>query len=281
MEDYLADPRHQAAATLRRAISETCALGYTDVARDLEALLACVDADPATAVRIDIASCQVTIGGRAVSLTNRELELCLALGVHHNPMPREALATLIFPDLDVEAGLNRVKVYVHRVREKISPAFISCGRFGYALCAGVTTDLSEYGDLLALLRAQPFLTDDDRAALRTIVTRSCAARNAAVWRWQWFAPVELRIANLASQAAERLAQDAFGRAATAELIDLAQIIARRDPCDEQGREIAIKAYLAAGKRHEALAEFKCYADALHRELGAAPSAHLRELLETA
>lgn len=281
MEDCLADPRLQAVATLRRAIGETFALGYHDVARGIEALLAAVDADPGTAARIDVAAGQVTIGGRPVTLSNRELELCLALGVHHNPLPSETLADLIFPDLDIEAALNRIKVYVHRVREKIAPDFISCSRFGYALRAGVTTDLREYGDLLALLRPQPFLTDENRKALRRIVASTYATRNAPAWRWQWFAPVEQRIANVASQAAARLAADAFERKATAELLDLAQIIARHDPCDEQGREIAIKAYLAAGKPHEALAEFKRYSAALQRDLGGTPSAQLRELLETA
>lgn len=279
MDNCLADPRPQAAATLRRAISETFALGYVDISRSLETLLERLGTEPRAAIRVEAAGGRVTRGGRPVALTNRETELCLALGVHRRPMRSEALAALLFPDLEMDAALNRVKVYVHRVREKVAPDVIACTRSGYQLRDDITSDVSEYAGLLGLLAARPFLSDADRAALRSIVAACHETRNASSWRWQWFGPFETHIAGLAAQAAARLAADAFERSATDELLDLARVILQNDPCNEQGCEIAIKAHLAAGRREHALAEFKRYETALNRELSAAAPVHLRELVE--
>ena len=280
MENAPADPRHQAAATLRRAIDETFALGFVDIARRLETMLAQVNAEPSTRIRVEVASGRVTAGGRAMKLSNRELELCLALAVHRRPLPSETLAELLFPELDVEAALNRVKVYVHRVRDKIAPDFILCGRNGYQFREGVEIDLAEFGQLLGLLADRPFLSDEDRAQLTGIVTQTRGPRNAPVWRWQWFGATELQISALASKATARLSSDAFERNALAELLGLAQFISANDPCDEQAREITIKAHLAAGRPDEALAEYKQYESVLLRDLAARPSSYLRELVES-
>lgn len=281
MEARPADPRPLAIAALRRTIGETLALGCADLAGNLETLLERFERDAGIRVRIEAAAGRVTTGGLAVALTNRELELCLALGVHRRPMPSETLASLLFPDEDLNIALNRLKVYVHRVREKIGGDFISRNRNGYQLRADAVADLTEFEEMIELLASRPLLSDTDRAALRNIVCAAHGTRNAPVWRWQWFGAIELRIAELASKATARLASDAFDRNAIAELLELAQVILHSDPCDEQGREIAIKAHLAAGRRREAIAEFKQYETALLRELGSRPSAHLRELLETA
>lgn len=281
IEPGLSDPRPHAVASLRQAIAQTGALGYGDLAQSLQALLERFTAGSGPHIRIEVAAGRVTSGGRPLDLTNRELELCIALAVHHRPVPSERLAGLLFPDQPLVAGQNPLKVYVHRVREKVAADFISCSRSGYQLRADVLIDLDEFGGMLALLETRPFLNDDDRAALRRIVTQAYGFREAPVWRWQWFGSIEPRIAELASKAAARLASDAFERCATAELLELAQFIVRCDPCDEQGREIAIKAHLAAGRRREAIAEFQRYEVALQAELGSSPSAHLRELLETA
>lgn len=274
------DPRPQAVEALRQVIAQTGALGYGELSHNLQALLERFNAETGARIRIEAAAGRVTIGGRPVDLPNRELELCLALGVHRRPMPSETLAGLLFPDQPVLAALNRLKVYAHRVREKVAADFISCNRAGYHLRADVLIDLNEFAEMLALLARRTFLSDDDRTALQRIAAQGYGFRDAAR-RWQWFAPVELQIAELASKAAARLASDAFDRCATAELLELAQLISRADPCDEQGREIAIKAHLAAGRPREAIAEFKQYETALRSELGSRPSPHLRELLETA
>jgi len=86
---------------------------------------------------------------------------------------------------------------------------------------------------------------------------------------------------MASRTTSILSADAFERNATAELLELARTILHHDPCDEQAREIAIKAHLAAGRPGAAQSEFNHYKQALARDLDAEPSAHLPKLLQTA
>ncbi|MBC5815563.1 MAG: hypothetical protein GIW97_03385 [Candidatus Eremiobacteraeota bacterium] len=281
MQSRTADPRPLASESLRRAIFETAALGYDDIARSLELLLARVNEAPAAEIRVEICGGRVLVGGLAANLTNRELEICLAIATHHRPVPGETLAAVVYPDLDLDAALNRVKVYVHRVREKIAPDFILCERDGYCFRNGICIDLCEYEELLRLLELRPFLGAGDRAQLSRILQSLHGRRNAPVWRWEWFSTIEQYIASIASRTASVLASDAFERNATAELLDLARAILDRDPCDEQAREIAIKAHLAAGRPAAAQTEFNHYKQALARDLDAQPSAHLQKLLQTA
>jgi len=281
MQSRIAAPRPLAADSLRRAIAEISALGYDDIARPLELLLARVNEAPATAIRIEICGGSVLVDGVAANLTNRELEICLAIATHHRPVPGEELAAVIYPDLDLDAALNRVKVYVHRVREKIAANFILCERDGYRFRDGICIDLCEYEELLRLFEQRPFLGSADRTQLNVILRSLHGRRKAPVWRWEWFGAIEGHIASIASRAASVLFSDAFERNATAELLELARAILHHDPCDEQARGIAIKAHLAAGRPAAAQIEFNHYKQALARDLNAQPSVHLQKLLQTA
>jgi len=235
----------------------------------------------AAEIRIEVCAGRVLVDGVAANLTNRELEICLAIATHHRPVPGETLAAVVYSDLDLDAGLNRVKVYVHRVREKIAADFILCDRDGYRFRDGVRVDRYEYEALLKLIERRPFLSAGERIQLGGILQSLHGRRNAPVWRWEWFGAIEHRIASIASRTASVLFSDAFKRNAIAELLELARAILDRDPCDEQAREIAIKAHLAAGRPTAARTEFNRYKQALARELDAQPSAHLQKLLQTA
>jgi DNA-binding SARP family transcriptional activator len=281
MQTSTADPRSLAVESLRRAISETSAVGYSDLAKSLQSLLSRVERAPGAHVRVELCAGRVLVDGAPASLTNRELEICLAIAAHQRPVPGETLAEVIAPDLDPDAALNRIKVYVHRVREKIAPDFILCDRDGYRFRDGVVIDLQEYDEMLRLFERRSFLSPQDRKALANILQSLHGRRNAPVWRWEWFDRIELQIAAMASRTASVLSTDAFERNATCELLALARTLLHRDPCDEQAREIAIKAHLAAGRPAAARTEFNHYREALARDLHTEPSAHLRKLLQTA
>ncbi|MDP9024024.1 MAG: hypothetical protein M3N13_01440 [Candidatus Eremiobacteraeota bacterium] len=281
MQSRTADPRSLAAEALQRAIAETSALGYADVSRSLERLLNRVNEAPAAEIRIEICGGRVLVDGVPANLSNRELEICLAIATHHRPVPGETLAAVVYPNLDLDAALNRIKVYVHRVREKIASDFILCERDGYCFRDGVRIDLCEYEELLRLLEQRAFLCDQDRTQLNAMLQRLHGRRHAPVWRWEWFGAIEQHIASIASRTASILSSDAFQRNATAELLELARAILHHDPCDEQAREIAIKAHLAAGRPAAARTEFNRYKEVLSRDLDAQPSVHLQKLLQTA
>ncbi|MFN2529234.1 MAG: BTAD domain-containing putative transcriptional regulator [Candidatus Baltobacteraceae bacterium] len=281
MQSRTAVPRPLAADSLRRAIAETSALGCADIVRSLELLLASVDEISAAGIQIEVCAGRVLVDGVAAKLTNRELEICLAIATHHRPVPGETLAALLYSDLDLDAALNRVKVYVHRVREKVAADFILCDRDGYRFRDRVCIDLYEHEELLRLIERRPFLSAGDRTQLGDILQSLHGRRNVPVWRWEWFGAIEEHMASIASRTASVLASDAFQRNAITELLELARAILDRDPCDEQAREIAIKAHLAAGRPLAAQTEFNRYKQALARELDAQPSAHLQKLLQPA
>lgn len=282
MESHNTDSRLLAAATLRRAIEELFPLGYTDITKTLEGLLARIsERTDVAAISVNVCSGRVLADGFAVPLTNRELEICFALAVHQRPVPGDTLGELMFPDLDANAAANRIKVYVHRVREKIAADFIICDRDGYRFRDGIRIDLEEFRGLIHLLERCAFLSEGDRQSLHTALARVRGRRNAPVWRWDWFAAIERTIEDIASRATALLAADASERNATAELLDLARFVLASDPCDEQAREIAIKAYLATGDLTKAMSEFKHYEAYLARDLQAEPSPRLRKLLNTA
>lgn len=278
MESPLLDPRPTAAESLRRAIRETAALGHHGISQELQGLLDRVNAEPERTVSIEVCSGTVIVRGVPVKLSNRELELCLALATHSRPVPGELLAELLYPGLPADTALGRIKVYLHRVREKTSSDFIICDRDGYRFNAFVRIDLSEFEEIMHLLERRAFLSDEDRQTLVAILDRLHGRRNAPVWRWEWFGAIEQQISSIASRAAGVLSADAFERNATNELLDLARRISQRDPCDEQAREIAIKAHLAAGRDNEARAEYKHYEAVLARDLAMEPSAYLRNLV---
>ena len=266
MESCTVDPGPRASAALRRAI---------------ERLLASVEKAPQAHIRVEVCSSQVLVDHTAAKLSNRELEICLAIAVFHRPVSGETLAGLIFPDLDCDAALNRIKVYVHRVREKIAADFILCNRDGYCFRDGVTIDLDEFEETVHLLERCAFLSQEDRQRLHAVLNRLHGRRSASASRWDWFRVTERTIETVASRAAGLLSADAFERNAIAELLDLARLILQNDPCDEQAREIAIKAHLAAGRPTQAMSEFRHYEAFLARDLQATPSPHLRKLLQSA
>jgi len=57
------------------------------------------------------------------------------------------------------------------------------------------------------------------------------------------------------------------------------MLLRADALDEPANEIVIRAHVAAGRKSEALRRYRRYRDALQREYGVAPDAHLTRLLD--
>lgn len=107
----------------------------------------------------------------------------------------------MFPDQGYAASLNCIKVYVHRVREKIAPDFIVCERNGYRFRTDVRVDLAEYEGIVHLLERRPFLAESDRDILHAVLGGLCGRRNAPVSRWDWFESTEAKIGNIAARAA--------------------------------------------------------------------------------
>lgn len=272
------EPQDLALASLRRAIDETIALGYVEVARDLEAVAMRFGGVPGARYTVQLCATTLLIGDQPAKLTGRELELCCALATFRNGASTEVLAALIYPDLEREIAVNRLKVTVHRVRDRVGADFILSQSDGYRFGLGVEIDLQKFEDIIRAAGRRTTLSQEQRDSLATIILSVRGRRNAPVWRWEWWQPTEGLMEVMALSCARMLADDALRRGEPGDAIDLAQQITALDPCNEQAHEIAITAHLAAGQRSEALAAFRHFEAVLARDLQVAPPAYLQKLV---
>ena len=226
---------------------------------------------------VEVVAGRVTRDGRSLKLTNRVLELCVAIASNRYGRTEALLGEMLFPKLDECDARSAVRVYAHRLRERISPESIVCDAGVYRFCADTRVDLA---DLEATLRASS-RDDADTPRLRERLHDAAIAlytpRPAGFSAWDWFVPIEATLAALASEAANAYARLAFRSGNPAAALELGRHITRIDPCDETGREIVIRALIALDEPNQARREYRSYADVLAREVQVAPSAYLLDL----
>ncbi len=95
----------------------------------------------------------------------------------------------------------------------------------------------------------------------------------------FLSPVLIRAAQIVQTVAERLAVDALQDGSSEQALAIARDLIANDPCDEQARNIAIRALIAKGERSKALLELRNYQKVLWHELEVHPSAALTALLQ--
>ncbi len=221
----------------------------------------------------------VRCAGRAISLSERELALLVALSLRRETVPRARLADLLWPELDEYAARNALSVCLHRLRQHLgNDQAILRGKDGYALHDDVRVDLWEIDRFVGVLRARPALADSERTLLETVYAKLRARRPERMTQWEWFEPTERRISELRLELAHRLANDALSHGNTRRALELAEEMIGYDPCDEAARQIAITAHLAGGDRAAAMRQYRQYRDTLLAELQCEPSEAIKRLV---
>ena len=130
------------------------------------------------------------------------------------------------------------------------------------------------------MRSKRSLTDGERRELCDVYRRLCATRSPRMQGWEWFAPIERRIAELRLDAAMVLASDALQRGEGQAALSYADAMIAYDPCDEPAREVAIRAHLQMGDRPAAMRHLRQYQKTLQAELQCDPSPALLALVGT-
>ena len=213
----------------------------------------------------------------ALSATARQVAVALALQAH--ALPAEALCELIYPDRDYDAARNILKVYIHRLRRRISSDFVVHAEGGYRLGPGIRTDIDDYRPLIdKVLRGTGLCNLRDRQRLEGIARAFRAARPAYLLDCEWYASAARRFARQGRDIAVTLAKDALQHDDCGATLRLARELIYEDPCDEEARELSILAHLQAGEQGAAVHEFQCYRADLEAELQATPSEHLEKLV---
>ena len=245
----------------------------------LEAFVARLErgkSDDAEPIRIEILTRSVYRNGASVELPERELSLLLALARQRRSYVRAEIVALLWPELDDVAA-----------RE----AFNSCHRLpgvvlwtregGYRLHEHVRIDLRDIEQWVGALTSRRALRAHERDVLRSLYERLRRATLPETEAWEWLAPHLLRASDMCRTVAERLASDALSGGRYEEALEIARNLIEDDPCDEAGREVAIRAHLARGHRSDAMREFRRYREILRDELEAEPSSDLALLLREA
>ncbi len=230
------------------------------------------------AFSIELASCAVTHGTERLQLSERELALAIAIA--HRPEPTSAieLAEMLWPDLDEAAGLRAVQTYVHRLRQRLHDHdCIELLAQGYRYRADTTVDLWRIERFIASLSSSP-LGRFDTLILSGIAKQLNATRPGFTIGWEWFAPIERRMAGLLRDAEYRIAKEALQSGKLDDALAYAKSIISRDELDEAAWEIIIRCRLVAGDRVGALRDFRQYREIVHRELDEEPSAEITDLI---
>src|SRR5581483_8881233 len=120
------------------------------------------------------------------------------------------------------------------------------------------------------------LSEEQALEFRRILEELLARKRTRAW--EWFAPLEARLDDLAREVATVLGFAALRRGDADESLALANRIIESDPCDEPARELRIRALLALGDHSFARRELRDYQRVLAAELGAEPSPEILALV---
>ena len=230
-------------------------------------------------IAVAVIGCTVSVDGKTIAISGRELELTMALALRREPTSRTRLASMLWPDLEAPAALNALSVCLHRVRAHLGrrDAIVRDGD-GYALHAEAYVDLWELDRIATVLRSREPLNESQRAALLNAWNALRASRPALAERWEWYEPTGRRLREMRIEIAHRLAADSLNRGATEIALELAGDLIELDPCDETAREIAIRAHLQDGDRAAAVRQFRQYREILLAELQVEPSRSITDLV---
>jgi ATP/maltotriose-dependent transcriptional regulator MalT/DNA-binding SARP family transcriptional activator len=230
-------------------------------------------------LEVHLADGTVRSAGRAISLSERELALLVALAVRRETVPRARLADFLWPELDEYAARNALSVCLHRLRHHLgNEQVILRSKDGYALHDDVRVDLWEIDRTVVALRSRHALSDAERRALAAIHEKLRARRPERMLQWEWFEATERHLNELRLEVTGRLANDALSHANPRRALELAEEMIGYDACDEAARQIAITAHLAMGDRAAAMRQYRQYRDTLLAELQVEPSKEIKHLV---
>jgi DNA-binding SARP family transcriptional activator len=216
--------------------------------------------------------------GDEVDLTSREAEVAFLLALTSRATGGQ-IAGNIWPDSDAPAAATLAKVYVHKLRRRMGFDFIVRHKAGYYSLSPLTSvdvpNLSE--------DAFPRPSRDELEHPRRRVVLVERARRLRLGRppnmlgWEWFGPIQERLVKAGRDLALVVARFLNETGKPGESLTLLESLANEDPCDEEVREVKIRALIADGQQASAFEEYRRYEATLRRELHVAPATDLRML----
>lgn len=234
---------------------------------------------PPHRVVIELLAARITVCGRDVRVSEKEFELLALLGSAQTMLSRARIGEALWDHLDPEEWPNNLKVTLSRLRRRLGMrdvVLVTDGR--YRLSPTIEVDLPRAE---ALLRnaAAPALEAERRESLVELTVACSSAGAVRYERYGWAHGLRTRIEAVACGASIALAKNALADGHLNEAIRFAGLAASVDPYDEAATEITIRSHIARGDADAARREYRRYAVALSRELGATPSLGLAKLVQ--
>jgi ATP/maltotriose-dependent transcriptional regulator MalT len=161
---------------------------------------------------VDVVRGQVRRGSELLHVSDRGLELLVALALLPSGTTKEELAGAIWPGLDAEAALNALKMCVSRTRMQTADRdVVQSTKRGYVLGERVATDVREFERLARGMRGVDVFSDPIRRQVQEAAKALGARERGYASRWRWFVPQTLHLDELQSELALMLAKDAARR----------------------------------------------------------------------
>ena len=230
------------------------------------------------AIQIEVLTGRALVSGAETVLSPAHRLLVCALTRCRHPVPREQLEALLWPDDDTARARNLLNITLHRLRKRLGDDAIVQSAKGYRLGDALVLDLWEIEALAVQLRGPrpPDLATATRWL--PVVRRVCCGCVRSACEAEFVGVLERRMQTAARDITDRLAEFALAQQRADIALDLVRVTLDLDACDENAREIAIRAHLALGDRAGAIREYRDYTRALTEDLGLAPSFALGSLV---
>ncbi|HZX67609.1 MAG TPA: bacterial transcriptional activator domain-containing protein [Candidatus Elarobacter sp.] len=217
--------------------------------------------------------------GTQLLLSPREREVSVALAVGGRPLSAREIGAMLSPDTDRDDGVNLAKVYVHRLRRRVTPGFVVCCQGGYALSPEVGIDAVEARRAITRLASSRAPIDcADRVRLLGLAASLRAETFPALADREWFRPVGPSLHRLGHDLAMLVGRNALAHGLDADALHIGRELSYEDPCDEEAWELMITGHMRAGQEAAAVQGYRSYERLLAAELQTAPSAYLRSIV---
>lgn len=214
-------------------------------------------------------------GGR-IELANAKLSALLAyLAIAGSrPLPREQLTNLLWGSHFEEQARQNFRQALSRLRKLLgSDLFATEDQFIQIEFRKIESDVARFESLL-----HDGSADALRAAVKLAegeLLEGIAVREAAFV--DWLTAERTRIGTLVCDALLKLGESELAEGSSGAALERAQAIIARDEYGESAHRLAMRAYVALGRRTDALRHYQEFTDHLSRDLSAEPGSETAKL----
>lgn len=207
--------------------------------------------------------------GREVPTTIAMRRLLASLALH-GPRHRGSIATLMWPDSTARQAAGSLRELIWRTRQA-HPQLLTVTRDSLALGGSVDVDVPALRAMVGTLRHRP-------VSSAKVVDLCTAGELLPGWSDPWIESEREQLRQIQLVGLELLAGHRLADRCPDEALQIAMDAAAAEPLRESAQRIIVRAHLAMGNYHRAVAQFERYSDLLDDELGVRPSREFAELL---